>query len=122
MHVYPTIAKYGADTVPPDLPYLAVLHDDETIHFSGEGRTPEEAVTEFAQSGDLLSALEWDGWKVCEKVPVMVYTWVTPDKSDWPPDEIGPDWSFVLDKKITTIEVDWPGDTPPHTPQRAIER
>ncbi len=82
--------------------YCACCVDDEEVCFYGLGETPDEAYADFMDKGDFDCQCDNFSMVEGESVEVYIYTTCDPNMSDWPDDEVNPDWSFVLDKKIET--------------------
>ena len=88
----------------PSGKYIACLDDAENIVFWGTGDTPKNAARDFERSGELHDAAWYFGTAPGD-AEILIYTWVKPEDSLYGPEEVDPDWSFVLDEKVATIKI-----------------
>ncbi|MBD3609599.1 MAG: hypothetical protein HUJ30_03530 [Gammaproteobacteria bacterium] len=82
--------------------YIATPWDEEEIYVYCDGDTPDEAFNALIASEDLHRQISRDYYQPPNEIDIHIYTWVTPENSDYPEEELDPDWLFVLDKKIET--------------------
>ena len=81
--------------------YTACCIDDDAIVNYGQGKTPDEAYEEFL-SGDFSDHCESILAEEGDDVEVYIYTHVTPEESDWPTEDVDPDWTWILKDKVET--------------------
>lgn len=86
------------------IPKYCALCDDESgeIYDYGTGDTPDEAYDEFFNGGEFESHCRSYCLDQGQKVDVYIYTCVPVSESDWPEDEIDPEWDWCLGQKIET--------------------
>jgi len=78
--------------------YAAVPGDGEEAIFAGEGDTPDLAVADFIIG-------EYDNYCDCydhedDLVRLTVWKVCRPGESDWPVEEIDPNWNWVLNSFV----------------------
>lgn len=83
--------------------FCAVIVDDEPdIRWCGEGSTPDEAVADLMDNDDFENFCEYMGYDKPEKIDIKIYTCIDVKDSDWPEDEVNPNWAWCLDQKVET--------------------
>jgi hypothetical protein len=83
--------------------YIATVVEDDEVNFFSYGTTPEIALAKFESSGELENYADYAGIDNGSEVKVYVYTWVTPEESDFDEEELDPYWAFVLKDKVSTV-------------------
>lgn len=78
------------------------VDDDETVGFSGEGDTPDEAFNDFISGGEFEDQCAYWIAAPGDDVEVYIYSVIPIDQSDWPEDERDPKWVWCLDEKVET--------------------
>lgn len=88
--------------------YCACCVDTDEIYYFGLGSSPEEALDEFIAGGDFETQCADFGAEEDEDVNVYIYTIINPEDSDWPEEEIDPEWKFCLSEKVKDMTVKAP--------------
>ncbi len=82
--------------------YIATPTDTESIGWHSDGPTPDVAYAEFLSSGQAEDYADYYSIDDEGEFEVYIYTWVTPEESDIPEEELEPHWSWVLNEKVET--------------------
>ena len=77
------------------------VDDEETIGYSGYGDTPEEAFQEFMSDEFEEQCAYWIA-APGDDVEVYIYSVVDVEESDWPEEEVNPEWEWCLGNKLET--------------------
>lgn len=84
-----------------EIPKFCALCDDEgDICFCGTGNTPDEAFDEFISNGDFEDHCADCGARPGDDVEVKIYSVVDVKDSDWPEDEVRPEWNWCLHREL----------------------